>query len=67
MTTADERGFQLFTDLQETMLRTTATMERLDAEQKNQCRIIEQAAEKASKPAADAAEAVVVPKPRLIT
>ena len=67
MTTADERGFQLFTDLQETMLRTTATMERLDAEQKNQCRIIEQAAEKASKTAEDAAEAFAVSKPRLMT
>lgn len=66
MTTADERGFQLFTDLQETMLRTTATMERLDAEQKNQCRTIEQAAEKASKTAEDAAEAFAVSKPRLM-
>lgn len=66
MTTADERGFQLFTDLQETMLRTTATMERLDAEQKNQCRTIEQAAQKASKTAEDAAEAFAVSKPRLM-
>ncbi|PAL01917.1 replication protein, partial [Lactococcus lactis] len=43
MTTGAERGQQLFADLLETMQRTTATMERLDAEQKNQCRIIEQA------------------------
>ena len=42
-------------------------MERLDAEQKNQCRIIEQAADKASKTAEDAAEAFAVSKPRLMT
>ena len=67
MTTGAERGQQLFADLLETMQRTTATMERLDAEQKNQCRTIEQAAEKASKTAEDAAEAFAVSKPRLMT
>lgn len=67
MTTGAERGQQLFADLLETMQRTTATMERLDAEQKNQCRIIEQAADKASKTAEDAAEAFAVSKPRLMT
>lgn len=66
MTTGAERGQQLFADLLETMQRTTATMERLDAEQKNQCRTIEQAAEKASKTAEDAAEAFAVSKPRLM-
>ena len=66
MTTGAERGQQLFADLLETMQRTTATMERLDAEQKNQCRIIEQAADKASKTAEDAAEAFAVSKPRLM-
>lgn len=66
MTTAAERGQQLFADLLETMQRTTATMERLDAEQKNQCRTIEQAAEKASKTAEDAAESFAVSKPRLM-
>jgi len=66
VTTAAERGQQLFADLLETMQRTTATMERLDAEQKNQCRTIEQAAEKASKTAEDAAEAFAVSKPRLM-
>ena len=67
MTTGAERGQQLFADLLETMQRTTATMERLDAEQKNQCRIIEQAADKASKTAEDAAEAFAASKPRLMT
>jgi len=66
VTTGAERGQQLFADLLETMQRTTATMERLDAEQKNQCRTIEQAAEKASKTAEDAAEAFAVSKPRLM-
>ena len=66
MTTGAERGQQLFADLLETMQRTTATMERLDAEQKNQCRTIEQAADRASKTAQDAAEAFAVSKPRLM-
>jgi len=66
VTTGAERGQQLFADLLETMQRTTATMERLDAEQKNQCRTIEQAAKKASKTAEDAAEAFAVSKPRLM-
>lgn len=66
MTTGAERGEQLFADLLETMQRTTATMERLDAEQKNQCRTIENAAEKASQTAIDASEAFAVSKPRLM-
>jgi len=66
VTTGAERGQQLFADLLETMQRTTATMERLDAEQKNQCRTIEQAADRASKTAQDAAEAFAVSKPRLM-
>jgi len=66
VTTGAERGQQLFADLLETMQRTTATMERLDAEQKNQCRIIEQAADKASQTAEDAAEAFASSKPRLM-
>jgi len=66
VTTGAERGQQLFADLLETMQRTTATMERLDAEQKNQCRTIEQAADRASKTAEDAAEAFAVSKPRLM-
>jgi len=60
VTTGAERGQQLFADLLETMQRTTATMERLDKEQKNQCRTIEQAADRASKTAQDTAEAFAV-------
>ena len=66
MTTAEERGQKLFFDLLETMQRTTATMERLDSEQRNQCRLITDAADRASQTAIEASEAFAVSRPRLM-